>query len=221
MDQNFLNSYYKRVLAIRLIFSKTSKAFSLIEILIVLFILAFVLALTSQRLGRKKQKVQAVFETFTRLNRRLTSASKLHHKTYRWVIQLNSKEADQYWVEKKQTAKNKPISLNENPETQEVIEPELENENAGFVIEDSFYHEPKLIPPFLDIIKVESSVWEEDYTEGLVYIYYYPKGLAQETAIQFFRPDNQGQWTLYLDPITKEIHVLKEEKSLAPGGGFE
>ena len=89
-----------------------------------------------------------------------------------------------------------------------------EEEQLDFVLDEAFYSKPEVIFPLLSVTKVESSVWEEDKTEGVVYIYYYPKGLAQETAIQFLRLDNQGHWTLYLDPVTKNFHVLKKIKSL-------
>ena len=76
-------------------------------------------------------------------------------------------------------------------------------------MDDSFYSAPVKIPGLLDIVKIESPSWQEDKTEGPVYIYYYPKGLAQEISIHFLRKDGRGRWILYLDPVTKNIQILK------------
>lgn len=212
--------YYKTTAFHRLIL-KSYKAFSLIEILVVLLIVAFIFTLTAKRFTRKEQRVKTVFEKLSRLNRRLSTLSKLHGRTYRWVIQLNNEEPDQYWVEKKQAVKTGQLSMDIVKGPVHLPEEEGKKEDSDFALDDSFYAEPEVIPPLLDITSLESSVWDKDKTEGLAYIYYYPKGLAQETAIQFFRPDNQGRWTLYLDPVTKELITLKEEKSLAPAGGIQ
>ena len=200
-----------------LFFFKSSKAFSLIEILLVLFILAFVFVFVSQRFSRKDQKIKSTFDKLVRLNRRLVTLSKLHNQTYRWVIQLDSEGPEKYWVEKKQEGKMDDQFLDwaKGQTTTQEKEDQSASQELDFAVDDSFYSEPEIITPFLEITKAESSLWEGDRTKGLVYIYYYPKGLAQETTIQFFRPDNQGSWTLYLDPATKNFQVLKKEKSLA------
>lgn len=189
------------------------KAFSLIEILIVLFILAFVFALTARSFIRPERKIKTAFEQMTRLNRRLATLSKLHNQSYRWVIQINSEGAEQYWVEKKQSP---GLDVN-SKEDQE----EKEEEAPDFIVDNSFYPNPETLNPLLEITKVESSAWDEDKTEGLVYIYYYPKALAQETAIQVFRPDNQARWTLYLNPVEKTLRLIKGQKSLDPEGGIK
>ena len=188
------------------VFLKFSKAFSLLELLLVLVIIAFVFTFVSRTVFRKDQRVKSVFEKLVRLNRRLVTASKLHSKTYRLAIESDKEGPEQYWVEKKERGQG---AL---PETKEK---EKNKGNSGFALDDSFFSRPEVITPLLNITKVESPVWKEDKTEGLVYIYYYPKGLAQELSIQFLRPDNQGRWTLYSDPATKNFHLLKGSKGLA------
>ena len=176
---------------------KTSKAFSLIEILFVLLIIAFIFALASQKLIRKGKKVKTTFDKMIRLNKRLVILSKLHNQTYRWVIKLDPEGKEQYWVEKKQTRKKKGTGGGKNLD-------------SHFFMDKSFYPEPESIPSILNITKVESPFWAKAKTKGLIYIYYYPQGLAQETRFYFTRPDNQAVWTLYLDPASKNIQVLKK-----------
>ena len=180
--------------------SPFAKAFSLIEILLVLLIIAFVFAFVAQSFSRRDQKVKVFFEKMIRLNRQLSSLSKLHNQTYRWVIQLDNEAMDQYWVEKKYPRNKKPARLKKD-------------QNFEFAMDASFYSKPQKVIPLLDITELES-LGKEGQTEGLAYIYYYPKGLAQKTAIHISRPDNQAQWTLYLDPVTKKLQALKGRASL-------
>lgn len=194
-----------------LCFLKASRAFSLLEILIVLLIIAFVFTFVSRNFIRRGQTVKSAFENLVRLNRRLVVLSKLHSKTYRLAIQLNAEGPEQYWVEKKIRSQS---SINFTDDAGTSTEGE-ERGQPDFVLDEAFYSEPEIIFPLLSITKVESSVWKEDKIKGVVYIYYYPKGLAQETAIQFLRLDNQGRWTLYLDPVTKNFHILKKIKNLS------
>lgn len=179
-------------------FKKTSPAFSLIEVLLVLFILAFVFTFASQKLFRKSQGVKSAFEQIIRLNRRLVNSSQLHNKTYRLVIQWKGEGADQYWVEKQRLKNN---SSEEETE-------DTSRERYEFVIDESFYSQPKALPSLLDIQQVKGSLSEE---EDLLYIYYYPKGLAQEITLELVRRDNQGSWSLYLDPVTKDFQVIKNQ----------
>ena len=182
----------------------SEKAFSLIEILLVTFIIGFFFTISSQKLFSKKQKVRNVFNKFIRLNNRLVSISTLHSKTYRLVIHLDTEKKDQYWVEKKQA-----FNTSEESDEEEVDSEEKEPASA-FQIDDSFYSEPQEVPTLLDITKIETggSVTEQ----GKVYIYYYPSALAQSAKIYFLRPDNQGAWTLYLDPVTKKLQAFKGGK---------
>lgn len=176
---------------------RSSKAFSLIEILVVLFIIAFLFTLAIQSVVRKDKKIKNAFHKLIRLNNRLVTVSKLYNKEYRLVMQLNKEGPEQYWVEKKQPKIIQKSRTDKDPNA------------SPFFIDESFYPKPQALPPLLQIIKVESSSWKTEKTEGLVYIYYYPKGLAQETSIYFFRPDNRAEWTLYLDPVTKNFQVIQ------------
>ena len=205
-----------------LAFLKSSRAFSLLEILIVLSVIAFIFVFVAQRFSRKEQKVTGTFNKLVRLNRRLVLLSKFHNNIYRWVIQLDNEGAEKYWVEKKQ-------EIPSNTDSSHLADSQVKDQEGGlnkeespeFIRDDAFYSEPEVISPLLNITGVESFAWEKDKTEGLVYIYYYPRGLAQETAIQFLRPDNQGRWTLYLDPVTKNLQVLDKERRLSKRGGLK
>ena len=175
---------------------KAERAFSLIELLLVIFIIAFLFSFVSQKFYNRGHKVKNVFEKMIRLNNRLVTKSTLHNKTYRLVFQLDVEKTDQYWVEKKQIGLKK--------------ETEEEESASAFQIDESFYPEPQNIASLLDITKIETKNSSKE--TGKVYIYYYPSALAQSAKIYFLRPDNQGRWILYLDPVTKKLQTLKAQK---------
>ena len=186
----------------------SEKAFSLLEFLVVLFIIAFVFTSISRRVIRLEPRVRATFEKLIRLNRRLVIASKLHSKTYRLAIQLDKEGPEQYWVEKRE----------KEPSSSEESDKKEKDQKTDFILDDSFYSRPEVIPSFLSIVEMESPVWKENKTEGVVYIYYYPKGLIQYVSIRFLRPDNQGRWTLSLDPVTKNFNLVTSSKDIAEEG---
>ncbi len=172
---------------------KSKKGFTLIEILVVLFIMVFIFTLASRRLFSSQRKINTTFNELVRLNRRLYTSSRVHRNVYRLSFKLNETEPDEFWVEKQ----------------------EMDKEiGKKFILDENFFEEPQRINPLLNISSVESMKWGEAKTSGMVYIYYYPKGLSQELAIQFLRPDNQGRWTLYRDPIQREFQILEREKTI-------
>ncbi len=184
-----------------------ASAFSLIEILLILFILAFVFTFVSKSVFRRDQSVKASFEKLARLNRRLATLSKLNNSAYRLAIQISREGPERYWVEKQTKPKSPlPSGLPGAPTE--------EKTKRQFVLDASFYSEPETLMPLLDITRAESPAWEEDKTEGVVYIYYHPKGLAQRADLHILRLDSQARWTLHLDPATKNLHLLKKPSRL-------
>ena len=172
---------------------RSQSAFTLIEILAVLLIVVFIFSLSGRMLFSREKKIRAVFQDLILLNRRLVMDAKTRRNVYRLALRLNPEGPEEYWVEKKEAS---------------------EEGSGDFALDERFFSPPQKISPLLEISSVESVSWEEPKTEGIIHIYYTPKGLAQETAIQFFRPDNKGRWTLYLHPVHKEFHLLANEKSL-------
>ena len=146
----------------------------------------------------QRKKDQNDFYELIHLNRRLYTAAKIHRKTYRLVFKLNPEGARKNIGWKKRGIRKGKSGTQEE----------------GFVLDGHFFKRPKKILSLLSISVIEAAHWEEPKSQGLAYIYYYPEGLARATAIQIFRPDNQGKWTLYLDPVHKELHLLKKEKTL-------
>ncbi len=207
---------------------RLDRGFTLLEILAVLLIISFVFAMFGRKLFSRERKIQAAFQSFIVLSRRLSTAAAASQSIHRLALRINPDGPESYWVEKQPAG------------------------GGGFEFDRRFFPSPQKFHPLLEITSVEFAPgpygrrqggaaeplgagggfageideaeprdesgaldsWGEAITQGPAYIYYSPKGLARETAIQVFRPDNQGRWTLYLHPVQKEMLLLKSEKSL-------
>ena len=168
--------------------SRVQRAFTLIEILVVLILVVFIMSWSARRMFFQKSKIRTSFQALTRLNRSLDPRARLHGKTYRLVLKLNPNKPEEFWVERK-----------------------VEEE---FVRDDMVLKAPGTLHSLLSVLSVESEEWPEAKTEGLVHIYYHPRGLGQETALHLERQDTKARWTIYFDPVTRELSVLKKHISL-------
>ena len=164
------------------------KAFTLMEVLIVLILVVFIMSWSARKMFSQKNKIRTSLQVLNRLNRSLDVRARLHGKTYRLVLQLNPNKPEKFWVEKK-------------------VE-------GGFVPDEMILKAPGILHPLLSVMSVESEGWPEAKTEGLAYIYYHPRGLGQETALHLERQDTKARWTIYFDPITRELNVMDKHVSL-------
>lgn len=164
------------------------RAFTLIEVLIVLILVVFIMSWSARKMFSQKNRIRTSLQVLNRLNRSLDVRARLHGKTYRLVLQLNPTKPEEFWVEKK-----------------------MEEE---FVPDEMILKSPGTLHPLLSILSVESEEWSEAKTEGLAYIYYHPRGLGQETALHLERQDTKARWTIYFDPITRELNVMEKHVSL-------
>ena len=185
------------------------KGFTLIEIVIVLGLVVVIFGLVGRKMFSAGGQITDSFRFLSTLNRRLYTSARLHQETYRLVIKLDEKKPEEVWVEKK--LKKPQLSQETADEEKENLK---EDEVKDFVKDPSFLEKPRKITPLLSIPLVENSHWQEGQTEGLVYVYYFPKGPGPEIAIHFKRPDNQKEWTLYFPPLQRELRLIKKNLSL-------
>lgn len=180
-------------------FKSSSKAFSLIELIVVLFIISFVFGIVAQKIWKKPPKIKTLLNQIIRLNNRLVMVSKFRNKIYRLAIQINTKDPDMYWVERKNTVNPKVTTSSQK-----------NYKKTDFVIDPRFYSKPQAIPDTIDILRIRNFSLKKDITQGLFYIYYHPKALAQETRIYLTQKHNHITWSLYLSPIEKTFQIIKE-----------
>ena len=170
-------------------FPLSKRAFTLIETLIVLSLIALLFSYAATKIFSTKAKINDTFRTFTTLNRRLYTSARMHKKIYRLSFQLEGRKTT-FWVEK-------------------------ENDQKEFELASVFLKKPKKLHPLLSLKFIESTYWDSEKATGLAFIYYHPKGVGQETALHFERQGRKGQWTLYFPPIKRELELIKKDIALS------
>lgn len=185
--------------------SQKKAGFTLIETAIVLVFLTVIFSLVGRKMFSTGSRITASFQFFSVLNRRLYTSAKLHGKIYRMVIKVDKKQPEEVWVERKLRLPKSSVQQEAKTE---------DKKDQLFQKDTSFLKDSRKITPILSISSVESPYWKEKKTEGLVYLYYYPKGPGPEVAIHFKRQKRGGEWTLYFPPLQRELRLITGNKTL-------
>ncbi|MBY0386110.1 type II secretion system GspH family protein [bacterium] len=195
---------------------KTSKGFSLIEILIVLAIVSLTVALLSQRIGKNEgRKIRRDVRVFASQIRDLRNKARMRNSTYRLVINLpeNGIEKQSYWVES--TGKNFLVIYNEDElkKRKDALR-EGDKDPNGFNVDSEVSKEgPQPLPDGLLFKSVEIAAQKKEYTSGRIYIHFFPEGRVEEAVIHI--TDGQKlHWSLAIHPLTGRVDLINKEKKL-------
>lgn len=195
---------------------KTSKGFTLIEIMIVLAILGFGLTLGVSRFSNRSSELRAVLRKSTVLSRELHTRAKLNGVTYRMVVDLGEggpKANQSIYVEKGSGAsvikdrdleaeKEAALNKDENPEPKD------------FQRDTHLLKQPIQIPRGVYISEVEINRIEKPFSDGVAYIHYLPQGLVEEAAIHLKGTTGDQKWTISIHPLTGRAEVLSPSMRL-------
>ncbi|RME15956.1 MAG: type II secretion system protein [Bdellovibrio sp.] len=192
----------------------TNKGFTLIEVLIVIGLIALLFASVS--LPTKKnynRKIKTELRKMAVMSRYIHELAKLHHLTYRLVIDLrtgkDSTEPHQYWVEKTSKTVFFKKASNEKKKKKSSRDPD------GFEKDPHVMKHPRELPSGLYFESVELASSEKPIKEGIAYIYYLPEGLAQEAVVHIkHKKYDELNWSLAVLPLTGKGKLIPKNISL-------
>jgi general secretion pathway protein H len=194
---------------------RTQKAFSLLEIAIVLVIIGAIMAIAAPRLFDKKSETRKVFREFIVAGKDLKSRAKLFNTTYRMAFNLTEKEQS-WWVEKSSRAvvldKAKAEAANEES-LKEKAETEESKPAPEFQMDESIFKKKQTLPSGYRFKQVESGTLDLIVTEGMAYIHFFPQGLIETSALQIEDP-KKNVFTLVYNPLTGQSDIIPEAKAL-------
>jgi len=199
---------------LRLKISNSSESgFTLIEILIVIGIIAFISALALPRLENTNSKMRREVRNLTVLMKRLHHLARLNRQTYRLVIDFPENDQHKYWVE----STSKKV-LFENPNDQKFLNLNDEEKqkvfaDKGFQIDSSLTKEPRNLPSGIYFESLELAGREEVINSGRAYIHFLPQGMAEESALMIGNKD-EINWTILLNPLTGQGEIIDGKASL-------
>ena len=200
-------SFFKKTL-------KNHNAFSLMEIMIVLGIVAFVLTIAIPKLSGPGTQIKGDIRRFAVMSRKLFQIAQIRKKTYRIAIDMRGVDADgnktnhSYWIEYADGAK-----MMENYAPGEAPEDEDGNLITAFQKDTKILKSDKRLPEGFVFSKV-SYGGREDIDSGLAYIYYFPQGYTEESLIQIANLEAKLFWSLLVNPLTGQTDIITKQVSL-------
>lgn len=167
--------------------------------------------------------MKAQVRRFSVMTKKLRNRARLDNKTYRLVFDLpiDQKKQQSYWVE----GTSKPALLLTEDQREE-LEDDLKDvetkdgkrvkpDPQGFVQDSSVVKDaPATLPDglYFESIEIDGDPIEK-ISEGRVYIYFFPQGYVQQSAIHLTNRDTLN-WTLLIQGLTGRVDIYSEFRSL-------
>jgi len=198
------------------------KAFTLIELMIVLAIMGAVVAMSMPYISSRNSMNKKFLREFTVLTRELHTKAKLQGVVYRLVLNLegvdpNVPKAQTYWVEKSNGSTvmkgNEEADAMERAQEAASSTAEKKPDPRGFEPDPSTIREPRELPPGMKIDKVELARSNEPLTRGKAFIHFMPQGLVDEAAVHI-KGEQKQVWTISIHPLTGKAEIITKPISL-------
>ncbi len=194
------------------------RGFTLIEIMIVLAIMAAVIGIGAPRLFKTQDNVKSVVRKFMVLGKEIRDKARINNATYRLAIHMEPKNYT-YWVEKANGSQLiDPAAM--TPEGRAKIE-EAKKEKKDdappplFQLDKSILKKEKSLPGQMRFVSLETINMKEPVVEGDAYIYFFPQGMVEASALQIATGSaGSNTWTLIFDPLTGQVDVIEKAQSL-------
>jgi len=182
--------------------------------MIVMAIVAAVIGVGISRFDRRDSTFKDSVKNFKMLSRQIKTSSKLQNRTFRLVLDLGGPEGvddHQYWVEK---ATDKGILFDdEDIEKKNDNDDEEDGARANFEKDESLLKGKMTMPKGVKFDSVEITGIGPPFKRDIVYIYYQPEGLVDESAIHISYGDIM-KWTIAIHPLTAQVDIITKEISL-------
>ncbi len=189
--------------------------FSLIEIMVVLGIIGSMIALGISQMKKPKESIKTVAREMAILGKEIRNHSRLFNKTLRLVIDFKENTGS-YWIE---SAPTQGTFFIDTEKAERQRKGELVDIGSDGKPKSEFQKYSKLLkkdrdlPKGLKFKQLETQSLKEPVTEGKGYIYFFPDGHLEASALQI--TDGKDMiWTILLHPLTGEAEIVKKELSL-------
>jgi general secretion pathway protein H len=185
--------------------------FTLIEILLVIAIIAFVIGIGIPRLSRSLgTQLRATTRKLVTLNREVHHSARLKNRTYRVVFDFGDKErktSPSFYVESGSGRELAP-SPDATPPSKFSRDKDKEPPPA-FSPDTETLKKPVALPRGVQFEDVEIVGQDKPVTEGKAYVYFFPQGLVQKTIIHI-TDGAKIHWSLIINPLTGATEIRSE-----------
>lgn len=207
MDAKVATDLKKISLLKTLIDRKTSSSgFSLLEVLVVMGILAFVIAFGLPTFRKPQNNIKTVTRQMGALSREVRHQARIKKMTHRIVIRLGGENGNVYWVESAPGNILIPseMTLEKLQDLDEKERPASPFQKATKLIKDE-----RELPSGLFFGSVETPNTPEPLTDGTAFVYYTPEGMVERAVIQITNR-KELTWSLIFNPITGHADIVEK-----------
>ncbi len=173
--------------------------FTLLEILIVLGLIAFISLLLLPRLTRPKTNFMTAVRDLTVLSKEVRNSARLKKSTYRLVFELGVNE-NEYWLE---VAPGRPPIAQQDSRTSDDAKKKSPFQKATAPLKGV-----KKLPGKLYFQQLET-LHQGIQTSGEGYVHFSPDGLVEKSALLITDGKNLN-WTLVFHPLTGQVDVMEQ-----------
>ncbi len=191
---------------------KNERAFTLIEILVVLAIIGSIAVIGVRRL-KQTENLKTTIRRLSTVLKKTRAFAKLYHKTYRLVIKMDPKSLHSYWVESSTAMHLIDPKADDKYKLSMDKEKEKEKEQDGFKPATDIIASPKQIPGEWSFGRVESTGHPDSQESESAYVYFFPEGVSEEAVIQITNKA-KTTWTIHLNPLLSNPEIYQEAKTL-------
>ncbi|MCB0411554.1 MAG: type II secretion system protein [Bdellovibrionales bacterium] len=196
---------------------KSSRGFTMIEVMVVLGIVAAIVVMVIPRIGNQNTEIKAAVRKMGVLAKECVNHSKLFGATHRIVIDLGdgfeSNSQQSYWVEISTSPYLLPADKKDLFEKKD-DDDEEEKKKFPFEMAARLTKEKKSLPGKLRFRSVEVAGLERPITTGIAYIHFFPQGLSEEAIIQLGVGDKLN-WSILFHPLTGKTDIITKKMTLA------
>ena len=188
------------------------KGFSMIEIMIVLALIGMFVVFGARRLVDNNQKMKSSVRRFAVTVKKLRNKARVQNTTYRLVFDLPQKQEEEqsYWVE---STSEKALLITEEQREERIKELEDQVEGDEKVIDPQGFapvgEQANTLPRGLFFDSIQIAGEEKEQKEGRIFIYFFPQGFVQESAIHL-TDRNKLNWTLTIHPLTGKVDIMNK-----------
>lgn len=187
------------------------RGFTLIEIMIVLAIMAAVIGIGAPRLFKTQDNIKSTARKFIVLGKEVRDRARVNNSTYRIAIKIDP-NGGSFWVERANGAQT--IDPNAEPDSKK--EDNKEGPPPTFRPDTQIMKKPKSLPSNLRFVSLETVNMKSPITEGEAYIYFFPQGFVEASALQIQSGsgNNSSIWTIIFNPLTGQADIIEKAQNL-------
>jgi len=213
---------------IRILTLRTSKGFTLLEMLVVVAVIALIGVVVVPNVGRIfRTSLKGVVNRLASVVNETYNSTVITGQVHRLVYDLNNRE---YWVESGpstmllDSAESREVAERRRTRTQSEEEEEAKKNQSGFSLEATITRSKTKLPEGTGFISVFTEQYDKPVVQGLAYSHFFPHGLTEQTLIQIgdappddMDEDDRRKWkpkkvfSLVISPLVGKTTVYEKQ----------